>query len=102
MPPESYIYALPYEYYTKHGIRRYGFHGTSHKYVAERAAEILNVDIEDLKLITCHLGNGASVSCLLYTSRAQQNAVREIMTDMESENAMSRLVQGLSLIHIYQ
>lgn len=50
MPPESYIYALPYEYYTKHGIRRYGFHGTSHKYVAERAAEILNVDIEDLKL----------------------------------------------------
>ena len=64
MPPESYIYALPYEYYTKHGIRRYGFHGTSHKYVAERAAEILNVDIEDLKLITCHLGNGASVSAI--------------------------------------
>ena len=64
MPPESYIYALPYEYYTKHGIRRYGIHGTSHKYVAERAAEILNVDIEDLKLITCHLGNGASVSAI--------------------------------------
>ena len=64
MPPESYIYALPYEYYTKPGIRRYGFHGTSHKYVAERAAEILNVDIEDLKLITCHLGNGASVSAI--------------------------------------
>ncbi|MCI8630918.1 MAG: acetate kinase [Firmicutes bacterium] len=64
MPPESYIYALPYEYYKKHGIRRYGFHGTSHKYVAERAAEILNVDIEDLKLITCHLGNGASVSAI--------------------------------------
>lgn len=64
MPPESYIYALPYEYYKKHGIRRYGFHGTSHKYVAERAAEILNVDLEDLKLITCHLGNGASVSAI--------------------------------------
>ncbi|MBQ1421514.1 MAG: acetate kinase [Firmicutes bacterium] len=64
MPPESYIYALPYEYYTKYGIRRYGFHGTSHKYVARRAAEMLNVSLEDLKLITCHLGNGASVSAI--------------------------------------
>lgn len=64
MPPESYIYAIPYEYYQKHGIRRYGFHGTSHKYVAERAADILNVNIQDLKLITCHLGNGASVSAI--------------------------------------
>ena len=64
MPAESYIYAIPYEYYQKHGIRRYGFHGTSHKYVAERAADILNIDLEDLKLITCHLGNGASVSAI--------------------------------------
>ena len=64
MPPESYIYAIPYEYYQKHGIRRYGFHGTSHKYVAERAADILNVNLDDLKLITCHLGNGASVSAI--------------------------------------
>lgn len=64
MPPESYIYAIPYEYYQKHGIRRYGFHGTSHKYVAERASHILNVGLDDLKLITCHLGNGASVSAI--------------------------------------
>ena len=64
MPPESYLYALPYEYYTKYHIRRYGFHGTSHKYVARRAAEMLNVELEDLKLITCHLGNGASVSAI--------------------------------------
>ena len=64
MPAESYIYAIPYEYYQKHGIRRYGFHGTSHKYVAERAADMLNIDLEDLKLITCHLGNGASVSAI--------------------------------------
>lgn len=64
MPPESYIYALPYEYYENYGVRRYGFHGTSHKYVAQRAADILNVDIQDLKLITCHLGNGASVSAI--------------------------------------
>ncbi len=64
MPPESYIYAIPYEYYEKYGIRRYGFHGTSHKYVAERASDILNVSLDDLKLITCHLGNGASVSAI--------------------------------------
>lgn len=64
MPPESYIYAIPYEYYQKHGIRRYGFHGTSHKYVAERAADMLNVNLNDLKIITCHLGNGASVTAI--------------------------------------
>ena len=64
MPPVSYIYDIPYEYYQKHGIRRYGFHGTSHKYVAERAAKMLNVNLDDLKLITCHLGNGASVSAI--------------------------------------
>lgn len=64
MPPEAYLYAIPYEFYEKYGIRRYGFHGTSHKYVAQRAASMLNVNINDLKLITCHLGNGASVSAI--------------------------------------
>lgn len=64
MPPESYIYAIPYEYYQKHKIRRYGFHGTSHKYVAQRAADIMNCNLDDLKIITCHLGNGASVSAI--------------------------------------
>lgn len=64
MPPESYLYALPYEYYEKYGIRKYGFHGTSHKYVAQRASAMLNVNINDLKIITCHLGNGASVSAI--------------------------------------
>ena len=64
MPPESYIYAIPYDYYLKYGIRRYGFHGTSHQYVSERAADILGVNLADLKLITCHLGNGASVSAI--------------------------------------
>ena len=64
MPAESYIYAIPYEYYEKYGIRRYGFHGTSHKYVAERAAKMLNTHLDELKLITCHLGNGASVSAI--------------------------------------
>ena len=64
MPQESYIYALPYEYYEKYGVRRYGFHGTSHKYVAQRAADILNVNLDDLKLITCHLGNGASIAAI--------------------------------------
>jgi len=64
MPPSSYIYALPYEYYEKYGVRKYGFHGTSHKYVAQRAAAILGEDLESLKIITCHLGNGASITAV--------------------------------------
>jgi acetate kinase len=64
MPPEAYIYALPYKYYEKYKIRRYGFHGTSHKYVAERTADMLGVNLNDLKIITCHLGNGASVTAI--------------------------------------
>ena len=61
MEPDNYIYPIPYEYYEKYKIRRYGFHGTSHKYVALRAAEILGKDIKDLNIVTCHLGNGSSV-----------------------------------------
>lgn len=64
MPAESYIYAIPYEYYTKYGVRRYGFHGTSHRYVSERAAEMLGKEIADTKVITCHLGNGASITAI--------------------------------------
>lgn len=64
MPPHAYIYGIPYELYKKHGIRRYGFHGTSHRYVSMRAAEILKQPIEKLKMITCHLGNGASVAAI--------------------------------------
>lgn len=61
MPDYVYLYALPYEYYEKHKIRRYGFHGTSHRYVSGRAAKLLNKPIEDLKIVTCHLGNGSSI-----------------------------------------
>jgi acetate kinase len=64
MPPESYIYALPYEYYEKYRVRRYGFHGTSHRYVTERAASMLGKPAEELKIITCHLGNGASLAAV--------------------------------------
>ena len=64
MPKSSYLYALPYEYYEKYGVRRYGFHGTSHKYVAQRAADMLGKDLKDVKVITCHLGNGASVAAV--------------------------------------
>jgi acetate kinase len=64
MPKEAYIYAIPYEYYEKYRIRRYGFHGTSHKYVAERAAAMLGKPLEELKIITCHLGNGASIAAV--------------------------------------
>ena len=61
MPKEAYMYAIPTEYYNKYGIRKYGFHGTSHKYVSQRAAAMLGKNIEDTKIIVCHLGNGASV-----------------------------------------
>ncbi len=64
IPPENYMYPLPYEYYEKYGIRKYGFHGTSHKYVSLRAAEILGKPVEELNIITCHLGNGASVCAI--------------------------------------
>ena len=64
MPPRAFTYAIPYEYYTQDGIRRYGFHGTSHSYVSKRAAEILDLPIEVLKIVTCHLGNGSSVDAI--------------------------------------
>jgi len=61
LPKKSYLYALPYEYYEKYGIRKYGFHGTSHRFVSKRVSEIVGKPIEDLKIITCHLGQGASL-----------------------------------------
>lgn len=66
MPKESFLYGIPYEYYEKYGIRRYGFHGTSHRFVASEAARLLGKPLESLKLITCHLGNGASVCAVKY------------------------------------
>ena len=64
MPEKAYMYGLPYEYYEKYKVRRYGFHGTSHSYVSKKAAEVLGKKYEDLKIIVCHLGNGASVSAV--------------------------------------
>ena len=64
MPPKAFMYAIPYEYYEKYGVRRYGFHGTSHFYVSHRCADKMGKPIEDLKLITCHLGNGSSVAAV--------------------------------------
>lgn len=64
MPEHAYIYPLPYELYEKNKIRKYGFHGTSHKYVSQTAAEMLNKDVKELKIISCHLGNGASISAI--------------------------------------
>ena len=61
LPKKAYLYAIPYEYYEKYSIRKYGFHGTSHRFVSKRAAELVNKPIEDLKIITCHLGQGASL-----------------------------------------
>ena len=64
MPREAYMFALPYEYYEKYGIRRYGFHGTSHKFVSMRCAELVGRPFEELKIITCHLGNGSSIAAI--------------------------------------
>lgn len=64
MPDYSYMYAIPYEYYEKYRIRKYGFHGTSHKFVANKAANLIGKDMKDLKIITCHLGNGASITAI--------------------------------------
>ena len=66
MPKEAYMYALPYEYYEKYKVRRYGFHGTSHSFVSKRTAEFLGKNVEDMKIIVCHLGNGSSISAVKY------------------------------------
>lgn len=65
MPAKSYMYPLPYKYYLEDGVRRYGFHGTSHRYVSARAAEFLGRDINNLKMVTCHIGNGGSITAVL-------------------------------------
>ena len=64
MPPKAYMYAIPYEYYEKYGVRRYGFHGTSHRYVSQKMAELMGRNIEDTKIITCHIGNGSSITAI--------------------------------------
>ena len=64
IPKERYIYAIPYEYYEKYKVRKYGFHGTSHQYVAQRVAQLLGKDVKDLKIVNCHLGQGASVCAI--------------------------------------
>lgn len=64
MPPKAYMYPVPYEYYEKYHVRRYGFHGTSHRYVSGKCAELMGRDIKELKLITCHLGNGSSITAI--------------------------------------
>ena len=64
MEPNSYLYPVPYEWYTDYKVRKYGAHGTSHKYVAEKTAEMLNKDIKDVNIITLHLGSGASITAI--------------------------------------
>lgn len=66
MPKKAYMYAIPYELYTKYGVRRYGFHGTSHRYVARRVCDFLHVKPEEQRIITCHIGNGGSVAAVKY------------------------------------
>ncbi|HOU10445.1 MAG TPA: acetate kinase [Clostridiales bacterium] len=66
MPPEVYTFAVPYEYYEKYNLRKYGFHGTSHRFVSQRCADVMKRDIKDLKIITCHLGNGCSITAVMH------------------------------------
>lgn len=66
MPEYAYMYALPYDLYTEYGVRRYGFHGSSHRYVSQRAAEILGRDLSSLRIVTCHMGNGGSIAAVQY------------------------------------
>lgn len=66
MPPMAYMYAIPYEYFEKFGIRRYGFHGTSHRFICQRCADFMHKDLNKLKMITCHLGNGASIAAIKF------------------------------------
>ena len=74
LPKERYIYPIPYEYYEKYGVRKYGFHGTSHQYVAERVAHLINKDVKDLKIVNCHLGQGASV-CAIQNGRSVETSM---------------------------
>ena len=74
LPEKAYIYAIPYEYYEKYGIRKYGFHGTSYKFVSKRVAEIMDKSLEDLKIVSCHLGQGASV-CAINGGKAVDNSL---------------------------
>ncbi len=74
LPKERYIYPIPYEYYEKYGVRKYGFHGTSHNYVSQRVSEIMNKDIKDLKIINCHLGQGASV-CAIQNGKSVETSM---------------------------
>ena len=66
MPPEAYMFGLPYEYYEKYALRKYGFHGTSHRFVSARCADVMGEDIKKLKIVTCHLGNGSSITAVKY------------------------------------
>ena len=74
MPKENYIYPIPYEYYEKYGVRKYGFHGTSHQYVANRVAQLLGRDIKELKIVNCHLGQGASV-CAVQNGKSVETSM---------------------------
>lgn len=80
MDPATFLYAVPYEYYEKYGVRKYGFHGTSHAYVANRTAEILGKDVHDMKIIVCHLGNGASI-CAVENGKSVETSMG--MTPLE-------------------
>ena len=96
MPEHNYLYSVPREYYEKFAARKYGAHGTSHRYVSQRAAEMLGRPIEDLKIITCHLGNGASITAV--------DGGKSVDTSMGFTPLLALqwgLVQGMLMRHYY-
>ena len=105
MPKERYIYPIPYEYYKKYGIRKYGFHGTSHMYVSQRLAEIVGKDISELKIVTCHLGQGSSI-CAVEGGKSVDTSmgltplagIPMVTRSGEAENMLNKKsgVQGIS------
>jgi acetate kinase len=76
MPDYAYMYAIPHELYEKYGVRRYGFHGTSHRYVSKRVCEFLGVNPVGQKIITCHIGNGGSIACIKVSKYLVSNYIR--------------------------
>ena len=98
MPPEAYLYAVPYEYYDKYRVRRYGFHGTSHKYVAEKAAAFVGMDWKKSKIVTCHLGSGASIAAVegafMYIMDKEGYTTKEMNTLVNKKSGLVGITGG--------
>ncbi len=96
MPPKAYIYGVPYEWYEKHKVRRYGFHGTSHKYVSQKTAEFLGLDYYNSKIIVCHLGNGSSITAVKNGRRIADETAQSLVNVVEGAKDVAVFVERIS------